>query len=267
MKISEPQSLGTRRASRNDRRVGHLIDKPFSMNIYRTLVLALVSAVLATMSVQAKSQSLSLSDIYSANAGMAVSVKPDLTYVRPTPGSSVKNYTFDTIGPYAFVGTALIAGLDQATNTPPEWNQGFGGYADRLGSDFGIAFVGTTARYGLAATFKEDTSYYRCQCGGVFPRMRHALFSTFTARRGQDGHRVFSLPALVAPYAGATTAVFSWYPNRFGAKDALRMGDYSLLESIGANIALEFLYSGPRALISHMHLNNARDASDPSPKQ
>lgn len=97
--------------------------------------------------------------------------------------------------------------------------------------------------------------------------MRHAVFSTFTARRGQDGHRVFSFPALVAPYAGATTAVFSWYPNRFGAKDALRMGNYSLLESIGANIALEFLYSGPHALISHLHLNHARGTPDAGPKQ
>jgi len=61
----------------------------------------------------------------------------------------------------------------------------------------------------------------------------------------------FSLPALVAPYAGVTTAAYGWYPNRYGAKDALRMGNYSLLESMGANIALEFLYSVPHSLLSH----------------
>ena len=59
--------------------------------------------------------------------------------------------------------------------------------------------------------------------------------STLTARRGEDGHRVFSLPALVAPYAGAATAVYGWYPNRFGAKDAFRMGNYSLLAFAGEN--------------------------------
>jgi hypothetical protein len=243
-----------------------------SLDIWRTdrtgrRILVLVSVVLATMSVQARSQSQSLSDNSSSNAGSAAPVKPDITYVRPTPRTTVRNYTFDTFGPYAFAGTALTAGLDQATNTPPEWKQGFGGYADRFGSDFGIALVGTTTRYGLAKAFKEDTSYYRCECRGVFSRMRHAVLSTFTARRGEVGHRVFSFPALFAPYAGATTAVYGWYPNRFGAKDALRMGNYSLLESMGANIALEFLYSGPHALLSHLHLNNGHGTSDPGPNQ
>jgi hypothetical protein len=78
-----------------------------------------------------------------------------------------------------------------------------------------------------------------------------------TARRGQDGHRVFSFPALVGPYAGSMTAIYGWYPNRYGAKDAFRTGNYSLLIYMGGNIALEFFYSGPHSLLSRMHLNNA----------
>jgi hypothetical protein len=35
------------------------------------------------------------------------------------------------------------------------------------------------------------------------------------------------------------------------------MGSYSLLGYIGANIALEFFYVGPRSLLSRMHLNDA----------
>src|SRR5579864_3752252 len=252
---------------RKGKRVGEWINGPLQMNVRRAMVLVSVSVALATISVQAKSQVLSLSDISPGNDSSEVRVKPDLAYVRPTPGSGVKNNTFDAFGPYAFVSTALIAGLDQATDTPPEWSQGFRGYGDRFGSDFGIALAGTTARYGLAATLKEDTSYYRCKCKGVFPRMRYAVFSTFTARRGQNGHQVFSFPALVARYAGATTAVYSWYPNRFGAKDALRMGNYSLLESIGAHIALEFLYGGPHALISRLHSNPARSPKNPNANQ
>jgi hypothetical protein len=97
----------------------------------------------------------------------------------------------------------------------------------------------------------------------VFPRLRHAVISTLTARRGQDGHRVFSFPALVAPYAGTMTAVYGWYPHRYGAKDALRMGNYNLLEYLVGNIALEFLYSGPHSLRSRMHLNNGHGAESP----
>jgi hypothetical protein len=48
------------------------------MNVDRAMVLVLVSAVLATMSVQAISQSLSLPDISSANESSTL-VKPHLT--------------------------------------------------------------------------------------------------------------------------------------------------------------------------------------------
>ena len=154
-------------------------------------------------------------------------------------------------------------GIDQARKTPPEWRQGAEGYNKRVASDFGIAAVGTTTRYALAEVFKEDTLYYRCECNGVFPRLRHAVISTLTARRGEDGHRVFSFPALVAPYAGAMTAVYGWYPHRYDAKDVLRMGNYNLLEFVVGNIALEFLYSGPHSLLSRMHLNNGHGAPNP----
>jgi len=78
---------------------------------------------------------------------------------------------------------------------------------------------------------------------------------------------VFSIPALVAPYAGTLTAVYGWYPSRYGAMDAFRMGNYSLLESIGSNIALEFFYSGPHSLLSRMHLNNSHGSPIQGPNQ
>jgi hypothetical protein len=100
----------------------------------------------------------------------------------------------------------------------------------------------------------------------VIPRLRHAVFSTLTARRGQDGHSVFSFPALVAPYAGSMTAIYAWYPGRYNGKDALRMGNYTMLGYVGGNIALEFLYSGPHSLLHRMHLNNGHGAPNPGSK-
>jgi hypothetical protein len=150
--------------------------------------------------------------------------------------------------------------MHQAYNSPPEWKQGAEGYGKRIGSDFGIAAVTTTTRYALSEAFREDALYYRCECKGVFPRLRHAVISTLTARRGDDGHRVFSIPALVAPYAGIMTAVYGWYPGRYDYKDGFRMGNYSLLWYAGGNIALEFLYSGPHSWLSRMHMNNRHGA-------
>jgi hypothetical protein len=225
----------------------------------------LIAVVMALLSAMSKSQSLSFPGDHSGTQESTTATPLDLTYVRPTQKTKFINYVFDTFGPYPIVGVAFGAGINQATNTPPEWNQGIKGYSKRFGSDYGIAMVATTTRYGLSEAFKEDALYYRCECRGIFPRVSHALISTLTARRGEDGHRVFSIPALVGPYAGTMTAVYGWYPNRYGAKDAFRTGNYSLLAFAGENIALEFFYSGPHSLLSRMHLNNAHGSPEPGP--
>ena len=180
----------------------------------------------------------------------------DLTYSRPAQKTKLDNYFFDAFGPYPIAGVGIAAGINQHSNAPPEWRQGFAGYTKRFGSDFGMVGVGTTTRYALAEAFKEDTLYYRCECRGFLPRIGHAVVSTLSARRGEEGHRVFSIPALVAPYAGSMTAVYGWYPARFGAKDALRLGNYNMLIYMGGNVVLEFFYSGPHSLFARMHLNN-----------
>jgi len=229
------------------------------------MLFALAAVLMAAVPLQSRSQSTSSSGDPSPTAAIAVPAVQNPTYERPTYRTRVNNYAFDAFGPYPIVAAAFAGGVNQLTNAPPEWNQGAEGYGKRFGNVFGIAAVGTTARYGLAEAFKEDTLYYRCECRGPIPRLRHAVISTLTGRRGKDGHRVFSFPALIAPYAGTMTAVYGWFPGRYGAKDAFRMGNYSLLGYTYGNIALEFVYSGPHALISRMHLNNARGAPAPGP--
>jgi hypothetical protein len=232
------------------------------MNMRRLIILLLAIAGVAGLPFPAKAQLL----IDSANSLGAVASTtvppPDLTYTRPTEKTKIKNYLFDAFGRYPAVGAAFAAGISQAYNNLPEWKQGAEGYTKRFGSDFGIAAVRTTTRYGLADAFREDTLYYRCDCKGVFPRLRHAVISTLSARRGEDGHRVFSFPALIAPYAGSMTAVYAWYPNRYNGKDAFRMGNYTMLGYVGGNIGLEFLYSGPHSLLHRMHLSNEHAAPD-----
>ncbi|MFZ0289513.1 MAG: hypothetical protein WBV26_03250 [Candidatus Sulfotelmatobacter sp.] len=233
------------------------------MKMRRLMLLLLAIAGLAALPVPAKAQALADSGDTSGTVASTAQAPPDLIYTRPTEKTKIENYLFDAFGPYPAAGAAFAAGISQAYNTPPEWKQGAEGYGKRFGSDFGIAAISTTTRYGLAEALREDTLYYRCECKGVFPRLRHAVISTLTARRGQDGHSVFSFPALVAPYAGSMTAVYAWYPGRYNGKDALRMGNYTMLGYVGGNIALEFLYSGPHSLLHRMHLNNGHGAPNP----
>lgn len=184
----------------------------------------------------------------------------DLSYQRPSQKAALKNYMFDAFGPYPIFGAAFGAGVSQLGNSPPEWGEGAKGFGKQMGSDFAIGATGTTVRYGLAEALRQDTLYYRCDCRGFIPRMRHAILSTLIARRREDGHQEFSVPALLAPYAGSFTAVYGWYPDRFGAKDAFRIGNYGMLAHVGENIGFEFVYSGPHSLLSRMHLTSSHVA-------
>lgn len=224
-----------------------------------------VTALLFAIAGLVQAQDLALPDAPVATEPGTTLPAVEPMYARPTHRDMVKNYAFDAIGPYPVVGAAFAAGISQASNAPPEWRQGAEGYARRFGSDFGMAAIATTTRYALSEALKEDTLYYRCECSGMLPRFRHAALSTVTARHGRDGHRALSLSALVAPYVGSTVAVYGWYPDRYGAKDAFRLGNYALLAFIGGNVAREFLYGGPHTLLSRVHLNNGHGASDPGP--
>jgi len=232
-----------------------LVPETHGAGIRKAMLLYLTAALFAVQPGMARSQALAISGDSSVNTASTTPAKLDLDYERPTQRTMAGNYVFDAFGPYPIAGSAMAAGIGQFSNAPPEWNQGLKGYSRRFGSDFGIVAVGTTTRYALSEALKQ----------GALPRLRHALISTLTARRGEDGHRVFSFSALAAPYAGSFTAVYGWYPDRFGAKDAFRIGNYSLLSYAGGNVALEFFYSGPHSLLSRMHLSNAHGAPDPGP--
>ena len=231
--------------------------------------LALLAVFQPLANAQTSSDSISWSDSSTSDKNLpdAATSKPanpdlDLKYYRPSEHDKLRTYAFDSFGPYAFAGSALSAGISQgetaskATNAgiPPDWGQGWDSYGARFGSEFGINLVTQTTRYGLAEAFRQDTIFYRCECTGFLPRLKHALISTVTARKGEDGHRVFSPPALIAPYAGTEAAVLLWYPHRYEAMDGFRMGNYNLLAQAGLNLALEFIYGGPHTLLSHHHV-------------
>jgi hypothetical protein len=234
------------------------------MMMCRIMLMLVAISGLAGISTSAVAQALIDSEASPSVSSTATQPPLDLSYTRPTEKTKLQNYFFDAFGPYPITGAAIAAGINQYKASPPEWGQGAEGYGERFGSNFAIEAVSTTTRYALAKAFHEDTLYYRCACTGFFPRLSHAVFSSFASRRGDNGHRVFSFPALVAPYAGTMTAVYGWYPGRYGARDAFRMGNYNLLGYIGGNVALEFLYSGPHSLLSRWHLNNRHGAPGPS---
>jgi hypothetical protein len=200
------------------------------------------------------------------------SVQPGHTYQKPTGSETIKSYLFDAFGPYAIIGSAVAAGINQASGdringtgsgTPPEWGGGAQAYAQRFGSNYGINITATTSRYLMAEVLREDPLYYRCECSGFSHRLVHALMSTVAARRGADGHYSFSFSNLAAPYAGTMTAALGWYPGRYEPSDGFRMGNYLLGTYAGLNIAKEFIYGGPHTLAAHTPLKHMTGSDKP----
>jgi len=191
-----------------------------------------------------------------APSSRAMYPSPVLTYTPPTEKEKLRLFAFDAFGPFPFVEAIAAGGYQQASKAPPEWGSGWGAYGERVASNFGVQLVTTTTRYGMAEMLREDAAYYRCGCRGFFPRLSHALISTLTARKGKDGHTVFSLPGLVSPYAGGM-AELAWYPSRYGVKDGFREGNYNLATQAAGNVAMEFIYGGPHTLFTHVGRSNS----------
>ena len=207
------------------------------------------------------------SGVSTSEASEAKAVVPaTLPYVAPTESMKLHNYFFDAFGPYPLTMSAFVAGFHQATHNPPDWREGLPGYGERYASDFGISATNVTARYALAEALHQDTMYYSCGCKGVRRRLLHALASTAIARSGGDGHKVFAFSGVVAPYIGPLTAISIWYPRRYSAKDAFRVGNYGLLYYAGGNIGLEFLpgllHPTNSTWVKRWHLDNRHAARE-----
>jgi hypothetical protein len=161
-------------------------------------------------------------------------------YAFPDGKQQFRNYLYSTLGPPAFIMSAIGAGLDQNKPAPPEWDSGVQGYGERYGWRFGMQMVTQTTAYSLGALSHEDVTYHRCECTGLISRSTHAFVSTLTAKT-RSGRTVFSVPALVSPYAGSFTAVNAWYPARYEPADALRIGNMSFVFKAAGNLVGEFL--------------------------
>jgi hypothetical protein len=161
-------------------------------------------------------------------------------YVFPTGAQRFHNYLWNSFGPLSIAQSAFAAGIGQANNTIPDWGQGMTGFGKRFGTAFGVNVIQNSTQEVVAAALHQDTIYYKCDCKGFGPRFGHALLSGITAR-ASDGHRVFAPEMIGAPYVGTLTAL-SWFPDRFGPKDSLRLGTWALAGNFATDIAREFFW-------------------------
>jgi hypothetical protein len=166
-----------------------------------------------------------------------------VTQARPpsplSVGGKLRFQLLETFGPLGLLGAASSAGLNQWRDYPTEWGQGAKGYGRRFGSRLGQNTAMNFIQFGVGAALREDPRYFLSEGQGIFPRVGHAIASTFVARTDDGGRRI-----AVSEFAGVIGGEFisnTWYPKRLATTtDALRGSIITFGFDAGRNIFREF---------------------------
>lgn len=141
----------------------------------------------------------------------------------------------------SFISVGIQAGVEQATNTYPEFHQGAAGYGRYYWHTFADAAV---QNYLAGAIFPslthEDPRYYTLYRGGFFHRTGYAV-SRLWITKNDAGARRFNFSEIFG--SGVATQVSALYyarEERGGAADTIERWASSLLNDAVGNIFQEF---------------------------
>jgi hypothetical protein len=204
------------------------------VEILRAILLALFFSRLAVA--QTGRDSVKQPPLLDTILGMVGPAQP----TQLTEKERFQQYLLSIAGPAPLIGEAAGAGIGQWTNSPREWGQGWGALGKRYTSNLAYNGVRQTISYGTSVVFREDDRYFASEAKGFWPRTRHALVSTLTARR-PDGRQRFSVSG-VTSVVGASAIASTWGPESWkGAGHIARNAGISFAGTAGLNVVREFL--------------------------
>ena len=112
----------------------------------------------------------------------------DTRFVPLSPKLKFRLALRTSTDPASFLGAGFLAGIDQASDVAPHYEQGASGYAKRFGAAYTGAFTDILLGGGLFPTlFHQDPRYFYKGTGSKKSRLLHAMSSPFVAR-GDNGH-------------------------------------------------------------------------------
>ncbi len=114
--------------------------------------------------------------------------------------------------PASFLGAGFLAGIDQASDVAPHYEQGASGYGKRFGAAYAGSALDIVLGGGVFPTlFHQDPRYFYKGTGSKKSRMLHALLSPFVAK-GDNGHWQMNISSLVGD-VNASAATNLYYPE------------------------------------------------------
>jgi len=149
-----------------------------------------------------------------------------------------------TTDPVAFFSAGVVAGIEQANNTFPDYGDGIEGFAKRYGAAYGDAFIGRTLGSAVfPSIFRQDPRYfYMGPASSTKARLKHALLAGLIAR-GDNGHWQPNY-SHIAGNASAGALSTLYHPDANGAGELAR--DNAIIGIAGGafqGLLREFLWS------------------------
>ncbi len=122
------------------------------------------------------------------------------------------------VDPFTFIGSGIVAGAEQATNTYPGYGQGAAGFVKRYAAAYGDGFTGTVIGGALLPSlFHQDPRYFYKGTGTITARALYAI-ATVVICRGDNGKWQPNYSSILGDLAAAGISN-AYYPSsdRHGA--------------------------------------------------
>jgi hypothetical protein len=139
--------------------------------------------------------------------------------------------------PGAYMKRMFGAGIDQMRGTPSQWDDGWGGYAERFASREGQFITANTLAALGNAKLGYEVRYDKCKCDGLWPRTRHAIIrNLMTYDRSEENLR--PQWALYGGAFGGGVLSTVWKPS---PKNAWANGGWAVVGQVGYGTLLNFV--------------------------
>jgi hypothetical protein len=136
-----------------------------------------------------------------------------------------------------FLGAGFLAGIDQASDVAPHYQQGAAGYGQRFGAAYAGAAIDIVLGGAILPTlFHQDPRYFYQGTGTKKSRMLHAISSPFVAK-GDNGHWQINISSIGGD-VGASAMTNLYYPQMDRGGGLVIKG---FLEATGARISSSVL--------------------------
>jgi Carboxypeptidase regulatory-like domain len=142
--------------------------------------------------------------------------------------------------PVTILGTAFLAGLQQAGDQNSEFGQGALGYGKRFGAGYVDVFASTFLSGAIfPSLLKQDPRYYYQGTGSKRSRLVHAVANSVMCK-GDNGRWQANYSNIAGSFGGAALSS-TFYPTRNSAMFTLSNGFIRMGESSLAGVLQEFV--------------------------